>query len=162
MWDGSGIFLSADGTIYEGEFVCGVRHGKGKQTLVPNDHRGRGSVPGEFIAGLSGLDAAVGGLSTLYRPVSYDGEWVDGCWDGQGAVQFCNGDIVQGKFQPSPTGGGFPAGVVKHIFASSKQGSGKRTRERKALHDRLGNRVEWIETESRDSGLGFEHLKVSY
>lgn len=94
LFQGPGVFVCADGRTYEGEvrgqrcaallaltaavprlrlqFQRGARHGMGRQTLLPEEHRGAGDR------------WQVGGVGALYRPVQYEGGWKQGSRCGRG------------------------------------------------------------------------------
>ena len=132
-WHGQGVYYCSDGTMYEGEFRKGVRHGMGKQTLIPTTEEAGDQLP--TIAALK----LVHGMDALYRPCLYEGRFKDGVWEGRGRLTFHGGFSVAGEFKPSPAGGGWPQGICTVTFSEKQD-----TRSRQALFSSLGYRLEWL------------------
>lgn len=129
-FNGQGVYTCGDGRKYEGEWRHGKRHGKGKQVLMAELHRG---APDRMF---------IRGASALYRPECYEGEWVKDKREGRGLLVFENGDTAEGLFV-----GGHLHGAVTFTF---KRGN----RRRGALYER-GVRVRWLthEEEAADRAL---------
>ena len=139
-WHGHGVYYCSDGTMYEGEFRNGVRHGQGKQTLIPTTEEA-----GENLPTISAV-RLVHGMDALYRPSVYEGSFVDGAWQGRGRLTFHGGFAIAGDFRPSPLGGGTPQGVCTVTFSEKMAG-----RSRKALFSSLGYRLQWLDSPSEPS-----------
>ncbi|CAE7431830.1 ALMA4 [Symbiodinium natans] len=80
----------ADGSIYEGEWVGPVRHGRGVLTLPDGS-----SYAGQFEHGV------VHGFATYTLPTGakYEGEWRLGKQDGEGREITAEGAIYQGQYK---------------------------------------------------------------
>lgn len=81
--------LLADGSVYAGEWVGTVRHGRGVLTLPDGS-----SYSGQFEHGL------VHGYATFTLPTGakYEGQWKNGTKDGEGRETTAEGAIHQGQF----------------------------------------------------------------
>eukprot|EP00441_Pelagodinium_beii_P031394 CAMPEP_0197636308 /NCGR_PEP_ID=MMETSP1338-20131121/11855_1 /TAXON_ID=43686 ORGANISM="Pelagodinium beii, Strain RCC1491" /NCGR_SAMPLE_ID=MMETSP1338 /ASSEMBLY_ACC=CAM_ASM_000754 /LENGTH=893 /DNA_ID=CAMNT_0043208519 /DNA_START=51 /DNA_END=2733 /DNA_ORIENTATION=- len=80
----------ADGSVYEGEWVGTVRHGKGKLTLEDGS-----TYEGQFELG------KVHGNAVYMLPsgARYEGQWRNGQQDGEGREVSLDGAVYQGKYQ---------------------------------------------------------------
>ena len=86
---GKGKYTFADGTVYEGAFSCGKFHGKGNQLLSNGD-----SYEGDFFN-----DEFHGkGKYTFENGVVYQGDFVYGRFHGKGNQVLSNGDSYEGGF----------------------------------------------------------------
>ena len=69
---GEGVLFSEDGDVYQGEFLNGMRHGKGKQTY----HGGKDGTGGDI----------------------YEGWWENDKRSGRGTLAMANGNIFEGMW----------------------------------------------------------------
>ncbi|GMG16640.1 unnamed protein product [Phytophthora fragariaefolia] len=79
VFHGIGKYTDAEGSVYEGEFVHGKKHGVGK--LV---------APAAEIRSDS---------SEKYQTEQYSGEWRDGCREGVGDAVFADGSRYSGQWK---------------------------------------------------------------
>lgn len=87
---GHGIYKWPDGTVYEGGFVHGQRQGQGTYTWPD------GAVyKGDFQAG----QFHGHGVLTWPDGASYDGDWVEGKRSGHGTYRWANGFTYVGEFR---------------------------------------------------------------
>ncbi|KAG8376621.1 hypothetical protein BUALT_Bualt09G0082500 [Buddleja alternifolia] len=96
--EGSGNYVWSDGCKYEGEWRCGMRHGRGKLQWPSG-----ALYDGEFSGGY------MHGTGTYTRPdnLTYKGRWRLNLKHGLGYQNFPNGDIFEGSWiQGSPEGPG--------------------------------------------------------
>lgn len=114
LMHGKGRLVCMDGRSYEGLWRHGQRHGYGMQVLVPSQHRGdakrwvaakafvsqgvtrrpvsqREARPYAWLVACGWSRQFIGGVGSLYRPVKYEGQWVDGQRTGRGYVEYANG-----------------------------------------------------------------------
>lgn len=112
----------ADGTVYDGEWVGGVRHGRG--TMIKPD----GSIyEGQFEFG------SVHGFAsyTLSQGAKYEGQWRAGKQDGIGKEVSTEGAIYEGQFKDGKKQGKaaiyFPDGAqyIGEVLDSKLSGHGK-------------------------------------
>lgn len=83
---------AADGSLYNGPLINGLREGEGKLTW-PNGARYEGSFSGGLISGHGRLWMANGDL--------YEGGFRDGMMDGKGKLTGKNNDSYEGDFKHS-------------------------------------------------------------
>lgn len=83
---GDGVFNCCDGRSYKGSFFNGKRHGRGFQTYLKE---GEAGDPDNMY---------IGGVGSLYRTLTYDGEWFEGWREGHGKLVYVNGDSLEGNF----------------------------------------------------------------
>jgi hypothetical protein len=112
---GHGIYTYSDGGVYNGDWVNGQRHGRGKcidkngNVLISEWHNdkphGRSSATYHNLSiydtfeGTTTDGGVSGTLTYKNRPVaSYRGSIVDGQYSGKGAVLYRNGDRFEGVF----------------------------------------------------------------
>lgn len=90
--NGIGTWTYTDQTIYVGDWLDGLKHGKGKETW-PNGYI--------YTGGFS--DSEWKGQGTLIFPdgAQYTGEWLNDNLNGKGIFTWANGDIYVGEFLDS-------------------------------------------------------------
>ena len=79
LFHGRGTYYCCDGRKYEGQYVRGKRQGFGTQSLVPKSQKGD---PKRLYCG---------GMSGLYRPYIYTGQWNSNKPSGHGKTQYAPG-----------------------------------------------------------------------
>ncbi|KAM3245438.1 hypothetical protein ACQJBY_056649 [Aegilops geniculata] len=87
--EGSGRYTWSDGTIYDGEWRTGMRHGQGK-TLWPSGASYEGEYAGGYIYGE--------GTYTGQDNIVYKGRWKLNRKHGLGCQTYPNGDMFQGSW----------------------------------------------------------------
>jgi hypothetical protein len=136
---GRGIFECANGTRYEGEWMCDERCGQGTMTMIPELERGN---PRRLY---------IGGMDGMYRPAQYDGEWKRqkgsscGVRDGEGAIVMPDGMRLEGQFDSGSLNG---TGLV--VFPSGKR--------RRALFKHNGI-VKYLSEAEVNAGMMLEYLQ---
>ena len=78
------------GSKYEGEFLNGIRHGKGICTWANGDFQDGTWVHGEIKDGIAKETYASGNV--------YEGEWKESLPHGQGKMTFAHGDVYEGEW----------------------------------------------------------------
>jgi len=126
FFHGRGEFVCIDGRKYEGEWLKGKRHGKGRQFFL---REGEIGDPYRLF---------IGGKGSLYRLKEFVGCWDDDVRQGIGKAVYSNGDILEGPFV-----NGQPHGNLKYTFAVSHK-------KRWAEYNH-GKRVKWLENKSMDA-----------
>jgi len=107
--DGYGVMKWQNGDRYEGDWVAGLREGKGKYLSKPTG----GKYEGEYVADLkegsgkytfangdtydgqwkAGLRHGQGTYTWKEKNEKYSGAWEDGVKQGQGKFTYHNGDV---------------------------------------------------------------------
>jgi hypothetical protein len=93
---GHGIYTSAKGVRYEGEWRDDKRNGRGALSW-PNGDR----YEGEFRDGRANGH----GLFKSAQGYSYDGDYRDGKWDGYGVYTWANGGHYEGEWRDNKRSG---------------------------------------------------------
>jgi hypothetical protein len=90
-WHGKGKVISADGVVYEGDFVKGTPHGKGKMIYINGD-----VYEGDFV------ESAPQGKGKYTQAQAngfvYEGDFVEDERHGKGKIIYINGDVYEGDF----------------------------------------------------------------
>lgn len=107
-----GKFSYNDGSMYEGWWSDGTRHGVGTWTHMGNKYvgewknnkkNGQGTMSYFTASSYKGSwkDDAPSGVGTFTDPYGnvYEGEWLNGKKDGRGALKYKNGDVYEGSFK---------------------------------------------------------------
>ena len=98
---GKGTATFPDGSVYEGEFSDGVRHGTGKYTYAappPGEDEEPKPPLGEYNgAWKEGRKEGIG-IMVYANKAKYHGNWKDGKQDGTGTLYYPNGDIYTGSW----------------------------------------------------------------
>ena len=81
--NGQGVFTWANGNVYDGGFKDSVRSGHGIMTYAEGDQKGRLKYDGNWEN-----DKINGrGIMTYTNGIIYDGDFVDGVYNGQGTLK---------------------------------------------------------------------------
>merc|ERR1712032_734407 len=88
--EGYGVMKWQNGDRYEGDWVAGLREGKGKYLSKATG----GKYEGEYAADLK----EGSGKYTFANGDSYDGQWKAGLRHGQGKFTYHNGDVFSGPY----------------------------------------------------------------
>ncbi len=83
---GKGKFSSSDGRSYDGEWRFNKTNGHGTAVLLAKYQIG--DAEKMFI----------GKFGSLYKPITYEGEWREGVQHGRGKLTFLDGSIKEGQF----------------------------------------------------------------
>lgn len=86
---GKGKYTFAQGGQYEGDFFHGIMHGRGMLKLANGNQ-----YKGEFVNG----QKQGRGTYTFIDGDKYEGDWVDNKATGQGIFTYSNGDKYEGEF----------------------------------------------------------------
>jgi hypothetical protein len=93
---GKGKATSADGDVYEGDFVEGFLSGKGKKTFTD------GTVyEGDFVEGIFNGK----GKYTYTNGTVYEGDFVKGLFEGKGKYTDVEGSVYEGDFKDDKMNG---------------------------------------------------------
>jgi hypothetical protein len=115
----SGIYVSADGSRYDGQHRDGQNHGRDILTHVSGwRYEGdvsRGLGHGQGTCAWPSGSLYVGewhhnnmhghGIATYGDGRPYVGHWQNGDRDGMGIMTFCNGDVCEGSYRQGPRQG---------------------------------------------------------
>lgn len=94
--EGQGCMSWTNGDKYDGEFLAGLFHGKGK--FVSGDS---GTYKGDYVRGyMEGR-----GVLTYPDGSRYEGEFVANQFEGKGRLVYTSGDIYEGDFSKSKMNG---------------------------------------------------------
>jgi len=86
---GNGVLFWKDGATYEGEFLNGRRHGRGKQVEGPVTHEG------EWVEGeMTGTGSSMCSDGTMYQ-----GDYLKGDWHGKGNITWPDGFNYNGEWE---------------------------------------------------------------
>ena len=88
--DGKGVFVRADGTIYEGTWLSGKKHGEGRQT-----YKDGSEYVGQFANGFEHGE----GKKTYPDKSVYEGRFRFGRRDGPGVLTPLEGPVERGVFR---------------------------------------------------------------
>lgn len=88
--EGYGVYVYADGNIYEGHFIGGKREGTGRQIYTDSYYEG------EFKADERN---GRGVYKDLVHGGEYEGGWKDGDRSGEGKEKMKNGSTFEGTFE---------------------------------------------------------------
>ena len=92
VFHGNGIFISSNGSEYNGEYINGVKNGFG--IYISQDIGGNGKYIGEFSNNMfNGI-----GTYTFPNGSIYSGEFKDNLFHGLG-IYILEGDTLKGNFQ---------------------------------------------------------------
>eukprot|EP01041_Mallomonas_annulata_P003568 gene3568-7095_t len=133
---GIGIYVLANGDIYEGEWMDGYKHGKGRYTYANGDiYDGdwkKGLMHGQGLYIYSSGDIYQGEFrhdkkhgTGFYQYVScdtYDGSWKDGFMHGQGVYTYADGEVYSGSWKDGHKHG---RGHYNYLNGSSYDGEYK-------------------------------------
>ncbi len=87
--EGQGRMTWTNGDVYDGEFLAGLFHGKGK--FVSGDS---GTYKGDYVRGyMEGQ-----GVLTYPNGTRYEGEFVANQFHGKGRLSYAAGDVYEGDF----------------------------------------------------------------
>ena len=117
-----GTFRHASGSVYEGEFLDGMKHGRGTHRFARQESVAAG---GDMYDG------------DMYDGEMYDGEWRDDQMDGRGTYTYAdNGGEYEGDFKNGSWEG---HGTYKHASGSVYVGEWKGSKKdgRRATHSAL-------------------------
>ncbi|CAK88416.1 unnamed protein product (macronuclear) [Paramecium tetraurelia] len=90
-YSGKGIATYPNGDTYEGQYVNGIREGKGKYTYNPSGDK----YEGEF---LQNLKHGIGRLIYANNKGEYYGQWEQGLRHGEGLYTYANKDVYSGQW----------------------------------------------------------------
>ena len=117
---GEGRYVAPNGTVYEGSFIHGERHGEGRLVGIlgtyqgdweHNEFHGKGKMTmangnvyeGDFvnnaITGKCKETTSSHLIIHFEGKVTYEGEIVDGRWQGDGICKSADGDIYEGEWK---------------------------------------------------------------
>ncbi|RBP53711.1 hypothetical protein DFR28_1011100 [Arenicella xantha] len=107
LFDGPGIMVQADGSRLEGEFSLGRATGQFSVTNTPSDYTYHGEM----------LDSQMHGMGKLVTSQhQYEGQFVNGWFEGFGTFTNNNGDVYEGEFKANLYDGSgkitYPSGAV--------------------------------------------------
>jgi hypothetical protein len=90
--NGQGVLLESDKTKYEGMFVDGKKHGKGKLTYIYEGDTYEGEFTDGKCHGFGKYTWKEGSLKT------YEGQFTEEYFDGKGKMVFRDGRVYEGDF----------------------------------------------------------------
>lgn len=114
--NGSGAYVWADGSRYEGEWKESNYHGAGRQF----DYRGNLKYKGTWVEGIYQGDCTSGdcrngsGALTFINGEQYEGSFAECLPEGSGRYLYHNGDVYEGEFKA-----GFPHGSGTYTWAAN-------------------------------------------
>ena len=144
---GPGLQVWPKGMRYKGDFIMGIKQGKGKLTLNEAEYEG------DFY------NDEMHGYGTMNWKNGYEGEWKNGLMHGQGSFYYKNGKIYKGSYENGEKNGkgtmkwlkkkrkyngdwknGKQHGVEKLTYFDNSQG---KMRARNSLWEE-GERKKWL------------------
>jgi len=99
--NGFGVFIYANGGIYEGNWKDGIWHGQGTYSALENEYKGdwNGTCKGDCENGFGVYIYPDEGMQGTGDGGEYVGEWKDGYWHGQGTYTWATGDKYIGEWK---------------------------------------------------------------
>ena len=143
-YSGTGKLVWANGDVFEGTLVKGLRHGKGAIHWA-NGQRYNGDWVNDKPVGRASVQFANGN--------QYEGAVLDGIPQGQGQMRYASGDSYVGQFRA-----GVPEGMGLYVWKNGQQFDGAWKNGRPHGLGKLnfvnGNRHEGAVTEGTPNGQG--------